>query len=139
MDKVLRPDKLEVDAQTPDAAAIYDFWERSVKNLIQSSFAESTEEEKLFVLTQYLTYKTFPIIKEAKKYSEALLLLQKHFIKPKNISFARYLLYNRKQNLGEQPGIAWSDLSPKRVGGFWIGGAGVVLAGLFTSSLFNHQ
>ena len=101
MDKVLRPDKLEVDAQTPDAAAIYDFWERSVKNLIQSSFAESTEEEKLFVLTQYLTYKTFPIIKEAKKYSEALLLLQKHFIKPKNISFARYLLYNRKQKTEE--------------------------------------
>ena len=99
MDKVLRPDKLEVDAQTPDAAAIYDFWERSVKNLIQSSFAESTEE-KLFVLTQYLTYKTIPIIKEAKKYSEAL-LLQKHFIKPKNISFARYLLYNRKQKTEE--------------------------------------
>ena len=55
MDKVLRPDKLEVHAQTPDTAAIYEFWERSLKNLIQSSFAEPTEEEKLFVLIQYLT------------------------------------------------------------------------------------
>ena len=46
MNKVLRPDKLEVDAQTPDKAAIYEFCERSLKNLIQSSCAEATEEEK---------------------------------------------------------------------------------------------
>ena len=67
MDKVLRPDKLEVDAQTPDAAAIYEFWERSLKNLIQSSFAEATEEEKLFVLIQYLTYRIRPSLSSKKQ------------------------------------------------------------------------
>ena len=101
MEKVLRPEKLDIDSHTPDAAAIYRFWERTLKNLITSTFAENTEAEKLLILTQFVTYKTFPIIEDAKEYSEALELLQNHFIKPKNVCYARHLLITRKQKSEE--------------------------------------
>ena len=101
MDKVLRPEKLDIDRHTPEAAAIYRFWERTLENLVKSSFNEKTEEEKLQVLTQYLTYKTFPIIEDAEKYTEALKLLSEHFIKAKNVCYARHLLINRKQKSDE--------------------------------------
>ena len=101
MDKVLRPEKLDVDINTPDAAAQYKFWERTLHNLINTSFKEKSEEEKLSVLTQYLTYKSFPIVEDASTYTEAITLLQQQFVKKKNEIFARYLLYTRKQKSEE--------------------------------------
>ena len=97
MDKVLRPDKLEVDTQTPDAPAIFKFWQKTLQNHIDTSFSDKSPQQKLSILTQYLTYKTYPIIEEATTYEHALRLLQAHFVKTKNVCYARHLLNSRKQ------------------------------------------
>ena len=97
MDKVLRPDKLEVDTQTPDAPAIFKFWQKTLQNHIDTSFSDKSPQQQLSILTQYLTYKTYPIIEEATTYEHALRLLQAHFVKTKNVCYARHLLNSRKQ------------------------------------------
>ena len=101
MDKILRPEKLDLDTTTPDAEAIYKFWEKTLRNLVTTSFDDKTEVQKLSILTQYLTYKTYPIIEDATTYTEALKLLKDQFYKTKNEVYARHILYTRKQKSEE--------------------------------------
>ena len=97
MEKVLKPQRLDIDATTPDAASIYRFWKINLENLITSSFADKTEQEKHRILVQFLTHKTYPLIEDTTTYTTAIELLDKQFDKKKNECYARHLLYSRKQ------------------------------------------
>ena len=101
MDKILRPNDLDLDITTPDADKIYNFWEVKLKNLIEANFSDKSEKQKLFVLTQYLTYKTYTLVEDAKTYTEALETLRGTFVKTQNEVFARHLLITRKQKQEE--------------------------------------
>ena len=101
MEKYLKPKELDIDTDTPEATRIYLFWEKTIENLISTLPSSTTQEDKLLILTQYLTYKTYPIIEEATTYTQALGLLQAQFNKQKNEIYARYLLTTRRQKTEE--------------------------------------
>ena len=101
MEKYLKPKELDIDTDTPEATRIYLFWEKTIENLISTLPPSTSQEDKLLILTQYLTYKTYPIIEDATTYTQALGLLQAQFNKQKNEIYARYLLTTRRQKTEE--------------------------------------
>ena len=97
MEKVLKPSHLDLEPTAPEAPQIYQFWKRQLENLVNSCFSAATNEEKLPILTQFLTHRTYPFIEEATTYSRAIALLDDQYAKKKNELYARHLLNSRRQ------------------------------------------
>ena len=93
-----KPPVLEADPNTADAAKQFLHWKRSLENYLgrifkdDNSSADDLEVLKLEYLTTLVDYKNFDYISDSTKYSDAMVVLEKLFVKPKNEIFARHNL-----------------------------------------------
>lgn len=100
MDRLLRPTKLDVLPDEPDATKIYQYWLKTFDVFLTEVLARADEEEsvnELGLLTNFLTHKTYAFIADSETYQEARQALNSSYNKPKNIIFARHLLMTRSQ------------------------------------------
>ena len=94
MDRLLKPDKLEVLPEDAEASNIFDYWLRTFEGFLQTVIANAEEvnEEntinKLALLTNFLTHRTFSFIAEATTYDEAKTALIGAYHKKKSEIFA---------------------------------------------------
>ena len=95
MDKALRPDRLDKDPNDPDAAKEWIHWRRTFENFVVG--VSTDKEEKLKILTNFVSSKVFQYIEDSTDYDSAIKTLASLFIKPRNEIYARHLLATRRQ------------------------------------------
>ena len=106
MERLLKPGKLEVLPDDPEAVKIFDYW-LTTFNTFLANLEERTAEgerdrlDRLGLLTTFLTHRTYELIADATSYAEAQRSLQNAYHKQKNVIFARHLLMSRSQKAGE--------------------------------------
>lgn len=102
MDKVLKPDKLEVEPNMEGSDIIYNYWNRTFQDYIKTLEALKAKEDpninKMSILINRLSPLVFNKISEATDFAEALVKLEALYIKPKNEIYARHLLASRLQS-----------------------------------------
>ena len=105
MDKVLKPEKLDIDSNSEGSDVVFRYWKRTFKDYIQTLEALQTDESpplnKISILINRLSPQVYNKISEATEYNVALLNLEKLYIKPKNEIYARHLLASSYQSESE--------------------------------------
>ena len=100
MEKYLRPKELDLDPDSPNSG---DEWKRWKSNF--SAFVEAINPElqpnKLQLLKAHVTCPTYNLIEASTSYDAAIEILDKRFLKPTNIVYARHKLATRRQKPGE--------------------------------------
>ena len=99
MDRLLRPNVLTLDPDTPTASSHWNHWIHRFRNFIRST--QATEEEKLRLLINYISPEVFEYVSLCQSYNEAISILESTFVKPVNEVFARHKLLSRRQQPNE--------------------------------------
>ena len=100
MDRLLKPGKLEVLFEEPDATKFFDYWQKTFDIFLTEVLEKADDADsvnKLGLLTNYLTHKTYAFVADTRSYDEARKTLNNAYHKLKNIIFARHLLMTRTQ------------------------------------------
>ncbi|CAM1308932.1 Uncharacterised protein r2_g1910 [Pycnogonum litorale] len=100
MEKVARPEKLQVSPSAPNASKQWKLWIRGFRYFL-SLLKDVTSEDKLELLFLYVSSEVSDIIQEATSFDNAIILLEDAYVKPVNEVFARHLLSSRMQNESE--------------------------------------
>ncbi|XP_063694643.1 uncharacterized protein LOC134826257 [Bolinopsis microptera] len=105
MDKVLRPDRLELDLATSTQggnANKFTHWSTTMDNFIETlKDTVTSDEAKYKVQINFISPDIFLHISGLTKYTEASAVLQALFVKTKNPNYARHCLAMRTQKEGE--------------------------------------
>ena len=101
MDKVLKPERLDVDPSSTYATAEFSHWLKTFTHYLSALEAAGLEHSKLQVLINMVSYKVYQHIANIKNYDQAMQVLQDLYVKPKNIISARHELRMCKQLPGE--------------------------------------
>ena len=96
MEKVLRPERLDVDPSTPEAAEEWRHWKATFTNFVDSLPLEGLNKRN--VLINFVSPKIFRIISEINEYDSALESLETQFVKPRSEVYARHKLATRNQS-----------------------------------------
>ena len=101
MDKLLKPGKLSIDANSASAAKEWRYWKRSFDSYI-NKYLEVTEDgneeiKKLEALISRTTPKVFDYIDHCTTFTDAVAILERMYIKKPNEIFARHCLATAKQ------------------------------------------
>ncbi len=99
MERALRPNRFDVQPDTPTSEKEYKYWLRTLDNYL--AVLPQDNLDKLKILTNHLSPAVFEYISEENTYESALENLKKVYVKPANIVFARHLLSIRKQDQSE--------------------------------------
>nr|XP_039262013.1 uncharacterized protein LOC120338143 [Styela clava] len=99
MDKVLKPEKLDTDPDTRDAECEWLHWQKTFENFLEALPTEGLD--KLRVLTNYVSPRTYRYIRNITTYNEAIDTLKGIFVQPKNEIYARHMLATRSQQISE--------------------------------------
>ncbi|XP_059823926.1 uncharacterized protein LOC132393115 [Hypanus sabinus] len=100
MEPVLRPDRLDLDRQDPDAALAFEHW----LACFQSYLAElrATEPAVMHrILLSRVSSKVYSFIRDLPTYEGALDALKRQYLRPVNTVYARHRLATRQQRPGE--------------------------------------
>ncbi|XP_059844624.1 uncharacterized protein LOC132404485 [Hypanus sabinus] len=100
MEPVLRPDRLDLDPQDPDAALTFEHW----LACFQSYLAElrATEPAVMHrILLSRVSSKVYSFIRDLPTYEGALDALKRQYLRPVNTVYARHRLATRQQRPGE--------------------------------------
>lgn len=100
MDKLLKPERLDIDINSSNAAHQWTHWNRTFKNFLEAAKVEE-DKDKLNLLINYVSPAIFEYINECVTYEDAINILKNIYVKPKNEIFARHSLSSRKQQDGE--------------------------------------
>ena len=93
MDRLLRPEKFDTLSEDSASTKIFNYWLRTFEKFIATvatNAGENKEINKLALLTNFLTRKTYLFIAEAATYDEAKTTLTRAHHKQKSVVFARY-------------------------------------------------
>jgi len=102
MEHVLKPDKLDLDPQSPGATASFEYWLACFEDFLVACAATVPDDAaKLRVLRSKAGPIAFAFIRDCTSYDAAILLLKAQYVKQPNVVFARHLLTVRKQQPGE--------------------------------------
>ena len=106
MDKILKPDRLDLDPSTNEgistSSAKYRHWKATFENFFTILGDHANTDEKRFqILINYVSPEIYTDISSSTSYTTAIDTLKKLFVKEKNETFARYCLLNRIQKEGE--------------------------------------
>ena len=97
-DKYLRPNILDADPSSTDAADHWTHWKKTFDNFIKALNSDQNQSlDKLALLTNLVSPNIHRFISQCSTFEESIQRLTSLFIKPKNEIFARYLLATRKQ------------------------------------------
>ena len=105
MEKVLKPARLDLDANVLDVAKQWQHWGRTFENFL----AECSENvpqgglqaNNLLTLTNYVPHSVFEHIDEIDDYDQCIAKLEALCCKPPNEIFVRHCLATRRQEPGE--------------------------------------
>ncbi|GCB74432.1 hypothetical protein scyTo_0003522 [Scyliorhinus torazame] len=101
MDSGLKPEKLNLDARSPEATEMLKYWLRCFEAYLNSSETEVDGPRKLSLLHARLGHRLSSVIEKATTYEKAIEILQKRFVKPIDEVHARHLLSTCGQRSGE--------------------------------------
>ena len=105
MERVLRPDKLELDivkSANGTNSAVFIHWRKTVENFLDSmKTTVNTEQAKYQVLINYVSPDAYQHISSLTECTAALNHLQTLFVKAKNENYARHCLVSRVQKSEE--------------------------------------
>lgn len=99
MDRYLKPDRLDVDPNSADAAKSWKHWKKTFDNFLASF--QNEPSDKLVVLTNFVSPTVYDIIADCTDYDTACATLKGLYEKPINEIFARHLLATCKQEPGQ--------------------------------------
>ena len=99
MDKILAPERLVAEPNTPAAEKEFKYWKCTFENFLEE-WGDKVQN-KLRCLIKYVSASVYEYIAEAETYEAALAILDKLFIKKTNEIFSRHLLATRKQRSEE--------------------------------------
>ena len=98
MDKVLRPERLDIDLDDKSDAASskYKHWKVTMDNFFANlGKLADTDAKQYTVLVNFVSPQVFTTISDVDKYTEAIKILTSLFVKEKNVNFARFCLSKR--------------------------------------------
>lgn len=101
MASYLRPEKFDVEPTATEADLKWTHWKYTFNNFILEEIPEGTDSLKFKLLMNHLSAHIFPHVRDSSTYDDALKVLDKMYLKPKNIILARHLLATRKQKSDE--------------------------------------
>lgn len=99
MEKLLKPNLLDIDPESPNAAKQWTHWLKQFENFIEVSKVE--ENILIKVLQNCVSYCAYEFISDCTTYENAIQILNEVYMKPKSEIFARHLLATRKQLVTE--------------------------------------
>ena len=99
MEKILRPERLDVSPTSPTAARDWKHWISTFQTFLTSITGENVN--KWGILINFVSPTVYEYIAECATYDTAIALLKELYVKPKNEVFARHSLATRRQQEGE--------------------------------------
>ena len=99
MEKVLRPERLDADPSSAEAAQEWTHWKATFTNFLATLPEENLNKRS--VLINFVSPKIFSFIAETENYDRAMTILESQFIKPRNEVNARHKLATRIQSPAE--------------------------------------
>ncbi|XP_059833100.1 uncharacterized protein LOC132398117 isoform X1 [Hypanus sabinus] len=100
METVLRPDRLDLDPQDPDAALAFEHWLACFQSYLEE--VRATEPAVMHrILLSRVTPKVYSIFRDLPTYDGALDALKRQYLGPVNTVYARHRLATRQQRPGE--------------------------------------
>ena len=102
MDKHLRPSRLVAEANTTSSEREWKHWLRTFSNFIASMEKNKDfDGNRLDTLINYVSPSIYEHIADAVSYDNAIQILEKLYVKPRNEIYNRHLLASRRQEEGE--------------------------------------
>ena len=99
MDKVLRPERLDTDPSSAEAAQEWSHWKATFTNFLTSLPQENLNKRN--VLINYVSPRIFSLIAATENYDRSIEILENQFVKPKNEVYSRHKLATRNQSATE--------------------------------------
>ena len=110
MDRLLRPAKLEADPNAPDSKQVFKHWRKTFARFENGRDKNDPEIDKYGLLINHVSSSVYNNIDETNNYGQAITLLERTYIKPRNKIMARHLLSTRTQLPGESINEFLDDL-----------------------------
>ena len=101
MDKVLRPDRFDVEPNDEKTTKQWRHWYKTFGNFLRSIDGQNQNLNKLNVLTNFVSPEVYELFCDADTYDAAIATLKRTYDKQPNEIFARHKLSTRKQQNGE--------------------------------------
>lgn len=99
MDKLFKPERLDIDPSSTNASKVYLHWIKTFENFVSQIRQENVN--KLQLLVNFVSPLVYQYIEECQTYDAAISILRSTFVKPANEIYARHLLATRRQQSGE--------------------------------------
>ena len=99
MDNLLRPERLDADPSSGEAAKVWLHWKRTFQNFLAVLPPDGLD--RLGLLTNYLSPKVYRYVEDCRDYPAAIETLQDLYAKPTNEIYARRILATRHQQPAE--------------------------------------
>ena len=103
MEKVLRPERLDVSPNTVDAPRAWRHWLATFENFIESLQRPDENLEKLRILINFVAPEIYKLFSDFNNYDEAIAKLKPAYLKTPSEIFARHTLSSPKQRPEEPP------------------------------------
>ena len=103
MSKALKPLRLDLDPNSPDAAKQWKHWKRTFDNFIEE--CGDTAPDRFRSIVNFISAEVFDYVEECTTYDAVIEILERLYVKTPNKIFARHNLATRKQ----QPGASLDD------------------------------
>ena len=96
---LLKPERLDLDPNSPTAAKEWKYWLRTFNNFIAE--CGNGAPDKYRTIINLITHNVFDYVEDCVDFDSVVKTLQNLYIKTPNEIFARHLLANRRQQSGE--------------------------------------
>ena len=93
MEKVLRPERLDVSPNTVDAPRAWRHWQAIFESFIKSLQRPDENLDKLQILINFVAPKIYKLFSDSNNYNEAITKLKAAYVKTPNEIFARHKIY----------------------------------------------
>ncbi|GFS77861.1 hypothetical protein NPIL_168011 [Nephila pilipes] len=100
MEQLLKPERFDIDPTCSNAETKWRHWKKTFENFL-GGIKTLTEENKLPLLSNYVTSNVYQFINDCTTYTGAIAILDSLFIKKRNVIFARHCLSTRNQQTEE--------------------------------------
>ena len=100
MNRLLKPDRLDLDPNSPTAAKEWKHWFRTFDNFIIECGTEPAPD-KFRTIINLISHNVFDYVVDCTDYDSVVVTLEGLYIKSPNEIFARHLLATRRQQPGE--------------------------------------
>ncbi|GAA50563.1 hypothetical protein CLF_104728, partial [Clonorchis sinensis] len=99
MEPLLRPKCFDADPNSPDATTRWNHWFRTFQTFLGT--VESPKLNKLETLIYFVDAPVYVYIADCPDYESAISTLEKLYVRPKNIIYARHFLQTCKQDTSQ--------------------------------------